>query len=208
MDVRPETLTDRIVGCRLGALIAGEGRPARDRALRVSLFEDETVDVLRPVVEVALGAHDDPWAAEASVRRLYAGAPVETRDAACLYVRVLCDLLEGNGRAALTTVLPDADWSPSVRTAAACGWLDRRRSAFPAVLSPLAGLEAALWAVERTATFAEALAMAEDFDDAVVTAAAPLAGALHGLSAVPGPLVERFRAGLERADMGDRRHAR
>jgi ADP-ribosyl-[dinitrogen reductase] hydrolase len=137
-----------------------------------------------------------PEQAEALARRQCAtthGA-AEALDACALLCRVLCAAIAGAWPTALAAAA-DPAWTQPVQRLAGGGWRDLPVDAIGAAGEALATLEAALWCVERTNSFAEAVLTAANLGgdaDTIAAVAGQIAGAAYGLAAIP----EHWRARL------------
>ena len=114
-------------------------------------------------------------------------AAPEAVEACALFADMLADAIEGRPRSA---VLRDRDVSRAgaITPIAAGSWRGKQRAAVRSSGYVAHSLEAALWCVGRSSSFAEAVLLAANLgDDADTTAAitGQLAGALYGLSAIP-----------------------
>jgi ADP-ribosyl-[dinitrogen reductase] hydrolase len=108
-------------------------------------------------------------------------------EACALFVDLLREAILGADKA---TVLAPRPWAgdPVIAAVAANSWQGRSRSAVRASGYVVHTLEAALWAVEQTSSFEEALVLAVNLGedaDSVGAVAGQLAGALYGLSGIP-----------------------
>ena len=132
---------------------------------------------------------DDPGACQRLAReqsRTTHGAP-QALDACAVLADKLRRAIAGESKGA---VLADEDTEthPAVRAVAAGSWRTKDRAAISSSGYVVHTLEAALWCVDRTATFADALVLAVNLADDADTVGAvtgQLAGALYGLSAIP-----------------------
>jgi ADP-ribosyl-[dinitrogen reductase] hydrolase len=80
------------------------------------------------------------------------------------------------------------DGDPAVRAIAAGAWRRKLREAIESTGYVMHTLEAALWAVDGTDSFSEAVVLAVNLGgdaDAVGAVAGQLAGALHGVGGMP-----------------------
>ena len=108
-------------------------------------------------------------------------------EACAFYATLLVEAIRGAERA---SVLAPRDWSaePSVHAIARGGWRGKDRRDIKSSGYVIHSLEAALWAVGTTESFAEAVLTAANLGDDADTVAAitgQLAGALYGASAIP-----------------------
>ncbi len=128
------------------------------------------------------------------------GAP-QAVEACAFAARVLAALIRGGGDA----LRPRAwDGDPAIREIAAGAWRGRPRDAIRSSGYVIHTLEAALWAVDRTHTFRDALVLAVNLGedaDTVGAVAGQLAGARYGASAIPPDWLARlaWRAEIEAA---------
>jgi ADP-ribosylglycohydrolase len=115
-------------------------------------------------------------------------------EACFIFARVLADAIGGAPREKVLgrRYLPHLD---STQPIMAGSWKTKRRSDIRSTDNVLNSLEAALWCVDKTETFEEAVLLAANLgEDAGTTAAlaGQLAGALHGASCIPGSWIERL----------------
>ncbi|TXN17262.1 ADP-ribosylglycohydrolase family protein [Methylobacterium sp. WL122] len=127
------------------------------------------------------------------------------RDACRLIVEVLRDLIQDNGHA-FRPRSPEA--YPAIEEVAMGTYKGKSRTEIRSTGYVVHTLEAALWAVERTETFEEALVLAVNLGgdaDTVGAVAGQLAGARYGLSGIPErwlePLAWRSRLETLAADL-------
>lgn len=172
------------------------GSTAEDTAGNGSLMR------LAPASLFALGdaAETDRLAREQS--RLTHAAP-QAAEACAFLAALLREAVLGADKAAV--LAPRAwDGHPAVRAVAGGSWRDKDRAAVRASGYVLHTLEAAVWAVERTESFEDALVLAVNLgedSDTVGAVTGQLAGALYGEGGIPErwlrPLAWRERiAGL------------
>lgn len=114
-------------------------------------------------------------------------AAAEAVDACVVYAEMLADAIEGRP---ITEVLhgPMGDWAGAIAKIAAGSWRGKLRHQIRASGYVAHSLEASLWSVARSDTFAEAVLRAANLgEDADTTAAitGQLAGAWHGASTIP-----------------------
>ncbi len=140
--------------------------------------------------------HDRPAlrTAAAQQSRTTHGAP-EAVSACVAFADLLADLIAGTPRSeALAAKGGDRDQDGSgtstdaIAAILAGSWRGKPRDAIRSSGYVVHSLEAALWAVGRTASFEEAILLAANLGDDADTVAAitgQLAGALYGLSAIP-----------------------
>lgn len=152
---------------------------------------------LAPVVLFARGnAGEARHLAHAQSRTTHGSA--EAVEACELMAVILSDALEGRGKAALEP----RDWAgvATIGGIAAGSWRGKSRDGISSSGYVVHTLEAALWAVERSATFEDALVDAVNLGDDADTVGAvtgQLAGAVWGASTIPrrwlAPLAWRAR---------------
>ena len=114
-------------------------------------------------------------------------AAAEAVDACVVYAEMLADAIEGQP---VSAVLQGhlGDWSSAIAKITAGSWRSKRRHEIRASGYVAHSLEASLWSVARSGTFAGAVLLAANLgEDADTTAAitGQLAGALHGASSIP-----------------------
>ncbi len=155
---------------------------------------------LMRVAPVALWALDDPALASTLARdqsRTTHGAP-QAVEACDFFVGLLRAAIHGDGAAVLLPRL----WRGhrDVRAIAAGRWRDKDRTDIRSSGYVVSTLEAALWAVARTDSFADALILAVNLGgdaDTVGAVTGQLAGAIYGASSIPArwlaPLAWRDR---------------
>jgi ADP-ribosyl-[dinitrogen reductase] hydrolase len=141
---------------------------------------------LSPVALSALRDSDAARRIATDQSRTTHAAP-QAVEACNLFVDLLREAILGKDKASLLAPRP---WSgdPVIAAAANEGWRGRPRSAVRSSGYVVHTLEAALWAVEQTSSFEEALVLAvnlADDADSVGAVAGQLAGALYGLSGIP-----------------------
>jgi ADP-ribosyl-[dinitrogen reductase] hydrolase len=163
------------------------GSTAEDTAGNGSLMR------LAPVPLFALGDADEADRLAREQSRLTHGAPQAVE--ACAFFAAL--LREAVLSADKVAVLAPRPWDGHAAVAAVAGgsWRGRDRSAVRASGYVIHTLEAALWAVERTESFEDALVLAVNLGedaDTVGAVTGQLAGALYGESGIP----ERWLAPL------------
>nr|WP_245216075.1 ADP-ribosylglycohydrolase family protein [Pararoseomonas baculiformis] len=108
-------------------------------------------------------------------------------EACALFAELLVGAMQGVPGAEL---LEPREWrgDPAIAAAARGDWRGRPRSAIRSSGYVVHTLEAALWAVERTESFEEALVLAVNLGedaDSVGAVTGQLAGALYGMSGIP-----------------------
>lgn len=108
-------------------------------------------------------------------------------EACAFFVELLREAIAGRPKAEV--LAPRAwDGDPAVQAIAAGAWRGKPREAIESTGYVIHTLEAALWAVEKTASFGEAVVLAVNLGgdaDTVGAVAGQLAGALHGVSGMP-----------------------
>lgn len=119
-------------------------------------------------------------------------AAPEAVDACVVYAEMLADAIEGRP---VSEVLQgnQGNWAGAIAKIAAGSWRGKPRQEIHASGYVAHSLEASLWSVARSGTFAEAVLLAANLgEDADTTAAitGQLAGALHGASSILGPWIE------------------
>ena len=132
--------------------------------------------------------------AERQSRTTHAAA--EAVAACALLAEVLCAAIAGAGPAALTPT-PRPDWPPRIRAIAEGHWRGLDEAAIRSTGYVVDTLTAALWCAARAPDFEAAVLMAAnlgDDADTVATVTGQIAGAMHGLSAIPPRWVERLHA--------------
>ncbi|WP_338466247.1 ADP-ribosylglycohydrolase family protein [Novosphingobium sp. ZN18A2] len=121
------------------------------------------------------------------------GAP-EAVDACVAFADVLADAIVGQTRSHVLRTR-NGPYAGAIAPIMAGSWRGKARDAIRSSGYVAHSLEAALWCVARTGTFADAVLLAANLgDDADTTAAitGQLAGALHGLSGIPPHWLERL----------------
>jgi len=111
----------------------------------------------------------------------------EAHDACRFFARLLNEAVTG---ATKDEVLEAREWAgePAVAAIAAGSWRDKTRAQISSSGYVIHTLEAALWCVDRSSTFAEAVILAANLADDADTVAAvtgQLAGALWGADGIP-----------------------
>lgn len=117
----------------------------------------------------------------------------EAVDGCALLARVLCRLIAGEGKTALTE--DDPAWSPAIRAIGQGGWRGKERDAIRSSGYVVHTLEAAFWVVGQAENFHDAVLAAANLGDDADTVAAvtgQLAGALWGYSAIPDAWREKL----------------
>jgi ADP-ribosyl-[dinitrogen reductase] hydrolase len=144
---------------------------------------------LMRLAPVAIRYWDDPDAlvdAAARQSRTTHGAP-EAVDACVVYAQILADAIAGRPRSEVLRSREEP-YAGAIADIVAGSWRGRRREDIRASGYVAHSLEAALWCVGRTGSFAEAVLLAANLgEDADTTAAivGQLAGALYGHKAIP-----------------------
>jgi ADP-ribosyl-[dinitrogen reductase] hydrolase len=121
-------------------------------------------------------------------------AAPEAVDACVAFANVLADAIEGRSKAEVLRDRSEA-YAGAAGTVMAGGWRGKSRAAIRSGGYVVHSLEAALWCVDRTSTYREAVLMAANLgEDADTTAAitGQLAGALHGASGIPDQWLEKL----------------
>ena len=141
---------------------------------------------LAPVALRHLGDGDVAEHLAAAQSRTTHAAP-QVMEACAFFVGLLREAIEGRPKAEV--LAPRAwDGDSAVRAIAAGAWRGKPRGAIESTGYVIHTLEAALWAVERTASFGEAVVLAVNLGgdaDTVGAVAGQLAGALHGVGGMP-----------------------
>ena len=117
----------------------------------------------------------------------------EAVDACRAFAELLADAIAGSPRAAVLAPRP-FEGAPAIANIVAGSWRGRRREEIRSSGYVVHTLEAALWSVARTGNFRNAVLLAANLADDADTVAAvtgQLAGALYGLSGIPGSWLER-----------------
>jgi ADP-ribosyl-[dinitrogen reductase] hydrolase len=118
----------------------------------------------------------------------------EAVDACVAYADMLADAIAGKPRSEVLGA-PRGDWAGSIGGILAGSWRSKARSEIQSSGYVAHSLEAALWSVGRTGSFAEAVLLAANLGgdaDTVAAITGQLAGALYGYSAIPGEWLERL----------------
>lgn len=121
-------------------------------------------------------------------------AAAEAVDACIGFAQILADAIAGQSRSAILRNRSEG-LSPGVEAVLGGSWRGKTRSAIPSSGYVIHSLEAALWAVSRTASFEDAVILAANLGDDADTVGAitgQLAGALYGASAIPAHWRERL----------------
>lgn len=133
----------------------------------------------------------------------------EAVDACVVYAEMLADAIEGRPASEVLQG-PDGDWVGAVAKIAAGSWRGKPRHKIRASGYVAHSIDASLWSVARSGTFAEAVLLAANLgEDADTTAAitGQLAGALFGASEIP----QNWRKRLAQRDyierLGSRLHS-
>jgi ADP-ribosyl-[dinitrogen reductase] hydrolase len=101
---------------------------------------------------------------------------------------ILSTLIGGADWETASKPIPEEHWPDAIRAVSGEDWKGRDRESISSTGFVVHTLEAALWAVDTTSSFAEALLKAVnlgDDADSVGAVAGQLAGARYGLSAIP-----------------------
>ena len=104
-----------------------------------------------------------------------------------MYAEMLADAIEGRPASEVLRG-PDGNWAGAIAKIATGSWCGKPRHRIRASGYVAHSLEASLWSVARSGTFAEAVLLAANLgEDADTTAAiaGQLAGALFGASEIP-----------------------
>lgn len=132
-------------------------------------------------------------------------AAPEAVDACVVYAEMLADAIEGWP---VSEVLhgPMGDWAGAIAKIAAGSWRGKQRHQIRASGYVAHSLEASLWSVVQSGSFAETVLLAANLgEDADTTAAiaGQLAGALHGASNIPQTWLYRLAWRARIAGMAD-----
>ena len=126
--------------------------------------------------------------------------------AACEYLAAaLCDLIGGQDWAQASRAVVNAEWPHDIKAFAIEDWQQRDRDSISSTGFVVHTLEAALWAVDTTSSFAVALLKAVnlgDDADSVGAVAGQIAGARYGLSAIPTTWREALIKGRDIEELG------
>jgi ADP-ribosyl-[dinitrogen reductase] hydrolase len=117
----------------------------------------------------------------------------EAVDGCALLARVLCRLIAGEGKSALSE--DDPAWSAAIRVIGQGGWRGKQSDAIRSSGYVVHTLEAAFWVVDQAENFHDAVLAAANLGDDADTVAAvtgQLAGALWGYSAIPTGWLEKL----------------
>lgn len=109
--------------------------------------------------------------------------------AACeLLAGILCRLVGGEPWESASLIQPDPAWQEEIQTLAQGAWRHKDEADIRSTGYVVDTLEAALWSVERSSTFSEAVLNAVnlgDDADSVGAVAGQLAGARYGMEGIP-----------------------
>ena len=148
---------------------------------------------------VAIRWSHDACHAEAVARlqsRTTHGA-AEAVDGCALLARILVTTIRTGDREAALAPLSDETWSPAIRAIAQGGWRGKPSSAIESTGYVVHTLEAALWAVDTTASFRDAVLAAANLGhdaDTVAAVTGQIAGAVYGMSGIPAPWIAQLHA--------------
>ena len=148
---------------------------------------------LAPVAIFAQADADRCGQLAAEQSRTTHGAP-QAVDACVFFAGLLRRAIGGEPKASLLQSRP-INGHPAVRAVAEGGWRSKGRDAIHSSGYVVHTMGAALWAVDRTASFEEAVVLAVNLGDDADTVGAvtgQLAGALYGLSGIPGRWLDRL----------------
>jgi ADP-ribosyl-[dinitrogen reductase] hydrolase len=153
---------------------------------------------LMRLAPVAIRYWDDPaGVADAAARQSRTTHAAPEAVAACVgYAQILADAIAGKSRCEVLRSR-DGGYAGAIAGILAGSWRGKRREDVKASGYVAHSLEAALWCVGRTGTFAEAVLLAANLgEDADTTAAiaGQLAGALYGYEAIPRPWLGKLHA--------------
>lgn len=148
---------------------------------------------LAPVAIRWHGAPDIALRVAADQARTTHAAP-ECIDASAMFAEILCDAIVTGDRTRTLAPRP-ASATPAIAAVGRGAWRAKTREAIDSSGWVTATLEAALWSVERTATFEQAVVLAANLAgdaDTVAAVAGQIAGALYGASAIPEHWLDRL----------------
>jgi ADP-ribosyl-[dinitrogen reductase] hydrolase len=153
---------------------------------------------LMRLAPVAIRYWDEPASlADAAARQSRTTHAAPEAVAACVgYAQILADAITGKPRSEVLRSR-DGEYAGAIADILAGSWRDKRRNDIKASGYVVHSLEAALWCLGRTGTFAEAVLLAANLgEDADTTAAitGQLAGALYGYEAIPRPWLGKLHA--------------
>lgn len=130
-------------------------------------------------------------------------AAPEAVDSCALLTRLLCGLIrDPKGDVAISDI--ETSWSDSVRHLAGGSWRGKKRAEIQSTGYVIHTLEAALWSLDSTCSFEEALLLAVNLghdSDTVGAVTGQLAGARYGASAIPADWHEKLFDGERIADL-------
>jgi ADP-ribosyl-[dinitrogen reductase] hydrolase len=112
---------------------------------------------------------------------------LEAVDACVVFADILADAIAGKPKSAVL-VDRSGTWAGTINEIVAGSWRGKRRSEISSSGYVAHSLEAALWCVGRTSSFAEAVLLAANLAgdaDTVAAITGQLAGALYGRDAIP-----------------------
>lgn len=150
---------------------------------------------LAPVAIWGVGAGEAAMRAAARAQSATTHGAIACLDACEGFALMLLRLIDGAGLDAALAAAGALDTTPEVGAIFRGCWRDKPRDAIHSSGYVVHSLEAALWCVAGTASFAEAVLLAANLgDDADTTAAitGQLAGALYGRSGIPDAWLDRL----------------
>jgi ADP-ribosyl-[dinitrogen reductase] hydrolase len=145
---------------------------------------------------IAIRCWDDPQKlhdAAARQSRATHGA-VEAVDACAAFADMLADAIAGKPKSEVLRNRP-GDWAGAIGDIVGGSWRGKPRHGVQSTGYVAHSLEAALWCVGRTGSFAEAVLLAANLGgdaDTVAAITGQLAGALYGHSAIPEPWLNQL----------------
>ncbi len=171
------------------------GGPLRDRHLTAG---NGSLMRLAPIA-IAYGRDVGRMVAMADRQSRVTHAAEQPAEACRLFAILLAEAMDG---ARKQEVLAPLDWNGHCASIARGDWRHKKRQDISSSGYCLHTLEAAVWGVGKTASFAEAVILATNLGDDADTVAAvtgQLAGALYGLSGIPAQWLDRlaWRASIE-----------
>lgn len=152
---------------------------------------------LMRLAPVAIRYWNDPAArADAAARQSYAThAAPEAVDACIAFADMAADAIAGQTRSEVLRNRTNQQWSGAISEIAAGSWRGKPRNGIRSSGYVAHSLEAAIWCVGRTGSFAEAVLLAANLGgdaDTVAAITGQLAGALYGVSSIPRNWLERL----------------
>lgn len=146
---------------------------------------------------IAIAFHRHPGRAEAMARAQSETThrAAEAVDGAAMLCRILVAATNGVPKRNALRPPFSPKWAPRIREVAAGFWEGKPRDQISSSGYVVHTLEAALWAVDRTNDFREAVLLAANLGgdaDTVVAVTGQIAGALYGASAIPRDWQDRL----------------